>query len=96
MKQNTMFFAAAAVIVFAALSGPQTISIARAAGCEAGDRIDGSSTAKARKAMEGAGFHQVHHLVKGCDNFWHGIAAKDGIESRVVVTPQGQVMREGD
>jgi hypothetical protein len=28
--------------------------------------------------------------------FWHGMAAKDGSDSHVVLTPQGQVSREGD
>jgi len=41
------------------------------------------------------GLHQVRGLQKGCDNSWHGIAVKDGNESHVVLTPQGQVMREG-
>jgi hypothetical protein len=94
--EKMAFFSAAALIVFAAGPGPQTASVARAAGCEAGDKIDSSTAAEARTKMESAGFHQVRDLQKGCDNFWHGIAVKDGNESHVVLTPQGQVMREGD
>ena len=39
--------------------------------------------------MESAGFHQVRDLKKGCDNFWHGMAVKDGSQSHVALTPQG-------
>ena len=94
MKWKTAFFSAAALIVVAA-AGPQTVSVARASGC-ARDRIDSSTAAAAKKKMESASFHQVRDLKKGCDNFWHGMAVKDGSESHVVLTPQGQVMREGD
>jgi hypothetical protein len=87
-------FAAAALVAFAVAPGA---SLVRAASeCEATDKIDGSTAAMATKKMEGAGFHDVRDLKKGCDNFWHGIAVKDGIESHVSLTPQGEVMREGD
>ena len=38
----------------------------------------------------------VRGLKKGCDNFWHGLASKDGREAGVVLTAQGQVMLDGD
>lgn len=96
MKWKTAFFSAAALIVLAAGPGAQSVSVARASGCEASDRIDNSTAAAAKKKMESANFQQVRELKKGCDNFWHGIAVKDGSESHVVLTPQGQVTREGD
>ena len=57
---------------------------------------DAATAAAAMKKMESADFHQVRGVQKGCGNFWHGIAVKDGNESHVVLPPQGQVMREGD
>ena len=96
MKWQTAFFSAAALILLAAGPGFPTVSVARASGCEAGDRVNGSTAGDARKKMEKAGFHQVRDLKKGCDNVWHGTAVKDGGEIHVAVTPQGQVLREGD
>lgn len=96
MKWQTAFFSAAAFAILAAGPGYPIISVAHASRCEAGDRIDGSTADDARKKMERAGFHQVRDLMKGCDNFWHGTAVKDGSETHVAVTPQGQVLREGD
>ena len=96
MKWKTAFVSAATLAVLAAGPGSQTVSLARASECDAGDRIDASTAAAATKKMESAGFHQVRGLKKGCDNFWHGVAVKDGSETHVVLTPQGQVMREGD
>ena len=39
---------------------------------------------------------QIHDLEKGCDNFWHGKADKDGTAVNVVLSPQGSVMVEGN
>ena len=50
----------------------------------------------ARKKIEAAGFQTIHDLSKGCDNFWHGQAAKDGKPVNVVLSPQGQVTIEGN
>ncbi len=66
------------------------------AACDPGDRIDRTTAADARKKIEGDGYKKVHDLKKSCDNFWHGLAEKDGAEVRVAVSPQGQVYREGD
>jgi hypothetical protein len=66
------------------------------AACDAGDRIDRSTAADALKMIQGAGYSGVSELKKSCDNFWHGKALKDGQEIRVVLSPQGQVIREGD
>ena len=96
MTSKTIFFAAAALMIAGAGVGLRTVTVAHASGCEAGEKIDGSTAAEAKAKIERAGFRQVRNLQKSCDNFWHGIAVKDGIESNVVLTPQGQVMREGN
>jgi len=96
MISKATVFAAAALIIGGASAELRMATVARASGCEAGDKIDGSTAAQAKAKIERAGFHQVRNLQKSCDNFWHGSAVKDGNESNVVLTPQGQVMREGD
>jgi len=96
MTSKAICFVAAALMIGGASVGLRTVTVARASGCEAGEKIDGSTAAQAKAKIERAGFRQVRNLQKSCDNFWHGIAVKDGIESNVVLTPQGQVMREGN
>jgi hypothetical protein len=64
------------------------------AACSPGDRIDGTTVAYATEKIEAAGYQQVHGLKKGCDNYWHGIAKKDGVDVNVVLTPNGKVMVE--
>ncbi len=96
MNWKTALFAATALAVLAAAPGTAIVGIAHATGCEAGDKIDGSTVVAARKQMENAGFHRVYGLKKSCDNFWHAMATKDGSESRVALSPHGDVMREGD
>lgn len=70
-----------------------TTNPARAA-CEAGDKIDKTTVEDTRKAIEKAGYRQARQLRKGCDNFWHATATKDGATVYVVVSPQGEVMTE--
>jgi len=67
-----------------------------AAACSPNDRIDGSTAADARRQIEAAGYEQVRDLRKGCDNYWHGSARKDGAAVNVVLSPQGDVIIEGD
>ena len=64
--------------------------------CSPEDKIDSSTAPQAMKKMESAGYTHVHDLMKGCDNYWHGKAMKSGQAVRVVLSPQGQVMEEGD
>ncbi len=96
MKSKTIFLAAAALVIGGASVELRTVNVAHASGCEAGDKIDGSTAAQSKAKIERAGFRQVRNLQKSCDNFWHAIAVKDGSETRVVLTPQGQVMPEGN
>ena len=83
----------AGVFAFAALAmmaaGPAW------AGCSPGDKIDGSTAAQAKQEIEAAGYEQVRVLKKGCDNYWHGTARKDGAAVNVVLSPDGQVVVEG-
>ncbi|MBR9970868.1 PepSY domain-containing protein [Magnetospirillum sulfuroxidans] len=71
-------------------------SAAQAAQCEPTDKIDGSTVDTARQKIEKGGYRQVRGLKKGCDNFWHGTAVKDGKTVNIVLSPQGIVMVEGD
>lgn len=83
----------AGVFAFAALviaAGPA------AAACSPNDRIDGSTAADARRQIEAAGYEQVRDLRKGCDNYWHGSARRDGAAVNVVLSPQGDVIIEGN
>lgn len=63
-------------------------------GCMPGDQIDGSTAADARQKIEAAGYTGVTDLNKGCDNYWHGLAVKDGYQTNVVLTPMGEVKEE--
>jgi hypothetical protein len=72
-----------------------TAGDARAA-CGPNDKIDKTTVNDARKVIETAGYRQVRDLRKGCDNYWHGVATKDGNPVYVVVSPKGEVMTEGE
>ena len=66
-----------------------------AIGCGADAKIDNSTAADARKKMSAAGYTQITSLKKGCDNFWHGRAIKDGSPTGVLLAPDGRVQSEG-
>jgi hypothetical protein len=85
-------------VLFAiALGGDlRIVTAANASECSAGEKIDGSSAESARMKMQKAGFPAVRGLKKGCDNFWHGSMLRDGQTVHVVLSPQGQVMVEGN
>jgi hypothetical protein len=88
MQWKAEILSAATLLVLAA--GPAW------AGCSPGDRIDGSTAADAKRQIEAAGYEQVRDLKKGCDNYWHGQAMQGGVPVRVVLSPDGQVMKDGD
>jgi len=97
MRPTPFVTMVAMTILAAATFLPPTAQDARAASeCTADEKIDGSSAEAAKKKMEAAGFHQIRDLQKGCDNFWHGTADKDGAPVNVVLSPQGQIMIEGN
>jgi hypothetical protein len=64
--------------------------------CEPTDRIDSSTSTDAEKKIKAAGYTQISDLKKGCDNFWHGRAFKNGMAIRVSLSPQGLVQPESD
>jgi hypothetical protein len=80
----------AAAVAAALLAGPAF------AACEFGERVDGVSADQARQKIEKAGYRQVRMLKKGCDSVWHGTAVQNGVQVRVLVTPQNVVMLEND
>lgn len=81
---------ALAIAALVAAEGP-----ARAA-CDTGEKVDRTTVEDARKKVQAAGYAQVRGLRKSCDSYWHGTATRDGRTVNVVVTPQGQVMTEGN
>src|SRR5882672_9437599 len=87
MNCKAGLYALAAVVMLA--TGPAW------AGCSATDRIDGTTADMAKHKIEAAGYNHVTDLSKGCDNYWHAIAMKDGASIGVVVSPTGEVMTEG-
>jgi hypothetical protein len=87
MNWKSGVYALAAVMMLAA--GPAW------AGCSPSDRIDGTTADMAKHRIEQAGYSQVTDLSKGCDNYWHAIAMKNGASVGVVVSPTGEVMTEG-
>jgi hypothetical protein len=75
----------------------QSTDVLVLASCETGAKIDGTTAEQTKKRIEAAGYRQVKDLNKGCDNVWHGTAVdKDGNPGNVLVTPQGQVLPEGN
>ena len=75
--------------------GPAEVGVAHA-GCDADVKLDHSTADQARKKMEAAGYRQITELKKGCDNYWHAKAMKGATAVRIVLTPQGEVLTEGD
>lgn len=64
--------------------------------CTEGEVIDGSTAEEARAKIEAAGYADVVIVSKGCDNFWHATAIKDGMAGNVVLSPDGLVMPDGN
>ncbi|MBL8688821.1 MAG: hypothetical protein JNL04_06955 [Rhodospirillaceae bacterium] len=67
-----------------------------AAACDPGTRIDASTANGAKRRFEAAGYRNVRVIKKGCDNYWHGMGAKNGTEGRIVLAPSGEVLPEND
>lgn len=64
--------------------------------CTEGEVIDGSTAEQAKAKIEAAGYSDVVITSKGCDNFWHATAVKDGMPGNVVLSPDGMVLPEGN
>ena len=71
------------------------VSATAAAGCGPDDVIDDTTADSTSQRLEEAGYEDVSNLRKGCDNFWHAEAKKDGETVFVVVTPEGEIREEG-
>lgn len=95
MNLTSAMIAIAALVALSALPGAPVIAVAHA-GCAAGDRIDNTTADQAKRRIEAAGYTNVHDLHKGCDNYWHSMAMKDGNAVRVALSPEGRVLREDD
>ena len=94
-KTGVIAVAALAMLAFAPLS--PLIGKAYAVGnCDPGDRVDGSTAAMAKQKFQAAGYIQLHDFAKGCDNYWHAVGMKGDTQVNVVLSPQGDVMTEGD
>ncbi len=89
-------FLAAPALAIALLAGMPAAGLAGAAqaACDPGDHINGSTAQWAADKAKQAGYTQVRMEKKGCDNYWHGMGAKDGQQGRFVVSPQGDVLPE--
>lgn len=85
-----IFLAVAGAIGAAPLAGHAEGSVC------AGDKVDGSTADMARKKIAAAGYRHIRDLKKGCDNFWHGQAEKDGQTVNVVLSPKGDIETEGN
>ncbi|MDE2166884.1 MAG: PepSY domain-containing protein [Alphaproteobacteria bacterium] len=96
LKHRLIVLVAGAAFVTASPIVPALAQSQMQNNCPPEDKIDSSTAPQAMKKMEAAGYTHVHDLRKGCDNYWHGIAMKDSQETRVVLSPQGNVMEEGD
>ena len=85
----------ASVLVAPTIVAPKALTAAQAA-CLPGERIDGRTADMAKRQAESAGYRNVQMEHKGCDNVWHGIATRDGSNTRFAVSPGGEVMPEGN
>ncbi len=87
-------FAFLAGVGIAPMTGTAYAADPPSMGCGPGAKIDGSTAADAKKKMTAAGYTEIKELKKGCDNFWHGRAMKDGKPTGVMLTPEGSVQSE--
>ncbi len=98
--KKTGVIAVAALAILAFVPQSPVIGGAQAAqmtnNCDPGDHLDNSTIATARQKFQAAGYTQLHDFMKGCDNYWHATGMKNGASVNVVLSPQGEVMTEGD
>ncbi len=95
MYSKITILAGSLVIALSAVSATPMVDSALAA-CAPTDKINGTTAEDAVKAIEQAGYTQVHMTAKGCDNAWHGTALLNGKPVFVVWNREGQVLTETD
>jgi hypothetical protein len=93
MQRKATILTVALIMMAAA---PAFAADAESHGCLPTDHVDGSTADQAKRKIQAAGYTEVTDLSKGCDNFWHGHAMKDGAPVNVVLSPPGMVLLEGD
>lgn len=95
MYSRIAMLASSIAVAVLALTAQPLIPSAYAA-CSPQDKINNTTAQDAIKAMEQAGYTQIHILAKGCDNAWHASAMFNGKPVFVVWNREGQVVTEGD
>lgn len=96
LKLNLLSMALLMAASSAPLQAQTTMTTPSQPGCHYGEVVDGTTADDAKRRIEAAGYTQVTNLKKSCDNFWHGRATLNGVETNVLVTPDGRVRPEGD
>lgn len=96
LKLNLMSLALLLSLPNAPIEAQQAQAPATQPGCHFGEIIDATTADDAKRRIEAAGYTNVRDLKKSCDNFWHGRASINGVETNVLVTPDGRVRPEGN
>ncbi|MBL9033756.1 MAG: hypothetical protein JNN33_03275 [Rhodospirillaceae bacterium] len=96
LKLNLLSMALLMAASSAPLQAQSTMTTPSQPGCHYGEVVDGTTADDAKRRIEAAGYSHVINLKKSCDNFWHGRATLNGVETNVLVTPDGRVRPEGD
>jgi hypothetical protein len=63
--------------------------------CLKANPFDTTSAESIIKRVTAAGYTNVRGLYKGCDGLWRGHALQKGIDVNIMVTPTGQVLKNG-
>jgi hypothetical protein len=94
MNPKLIFLAAfVGLVALPPALSPVLVRPAQAA-CDPGDKLDKSTIEDVRALLAKAGYKDPHNWRKGCDNTWHGTAAKDGVTVNLAVLADGHVVRE--
>jgi hypothetical protein len=63
--------------------------------CLKANPFDTQGTDFVIQKITAAGYSNVRGLYKGCDALWRGHALQNGIDTAIMVTPTGQVIKNG-
>jgi hypothetical protein len=67
----------------------------RTPNCLKANPFDTQGTEFVIQKIVAAGYTNVRGLYKGCDALWRGHALQNGIDTAIMVTPTGQVIKNG-